>query len=158
MKIQDNNGFLSQVREITKLENKYWIKNIEAKRSEIAGNGVFAIDDIPAGTLIEFSPVLVYHKNTTEVLLDVYEKHILCDYQFRWKEDLSALIFGYGEIYNHSNDPSVGYTMMTDENEIQGAVFFTLKPVKAGEELFAAYSNGDVVFDEFGNRYKRKAE
>ena len=47
---------------------------------------------------------------------------------------------------------------MTDENEIQGAAFFTLKPVKAGEELFVAYNDGDVAFDELGCRYKRKAE
>lgn len=158
MKIQDKKEVLSQIREITKLENKYWIKNIEAKRSEIAGSGVFAVDDIPAGTLIEFSPVLVYHHNTIDVLLDVYEKHVFCDYQFRWKEDLLALVFGYGEIYNHSNDPSVGYIMMTDENEIQGAAFFTLKPVKAGEELFVSYNDGDVAFDALGCRYKRKAE
>lgn len=153
----DQQASLDKIKEIIKLQNKYWAHYIEVKKSEISGNGVFAACDMPAGELFEFAPALIYHFDTHEVLADYFGPHVFFDYAFTWCEDekLAAIVFGYGSIYNHSDDPNISWSIIKGDGELEGAAFYTTKPVKAGEELVSTYNNAGVyAFTPSGTRIK----
>ena len=101
------------------------------------GRGVFTNEDIDAGILIEASPVVVM-SGQERVLLD---KTLLHDYIFEWgeKKEQCCMALGYLAVYNHSYGSNCEYEMDFELAEIRVR---TVKPVKAGEELFVNY-NGD---------------
>lgn len=101
------------------------------------GRGVFTKERIPAGTVIEISPVIVMKKED-RVHLD---KTLLHDYIFEWgkQKDRCCMALGIVPIYNHSYKSNCEYYMDFEEETI------TIKAVKAiekGEELTINY-NGD---------------
>ena len=105
--------------------------------STVKGRGVFTRGDIGRGTLIESSPVVVM-SGQERTLLD---KTLLHDYIFEWgnKKDKCCMALGYAAVYNHSYHSNCEYEMDFESDEIR---IKTVKPVKAGEELFINY-NGD---------------
>lgn len=112
------------------------------------GRGVFTSKNIPANTVIEISPVLIFTaKERKEV-----EKTKLFDYIFEWGQSRkqAAIAFGYVSMYNHSYDSNCDYEMDFDQNFM---TIKTVKPVKKGEELFINYNaqpndNTPVWFDK----------
>ena len=101
------------------------------------GRGVFATADIPAGTTIEISPVIVMEQKD-RVHLDQTKLH---DYIFEWGGELLQCCVGLGyiSIYNHAYLANCEYEMDFENKNISiKAVQF----IKAGEELFINY-NGD---------------
>ena len=107
-----------------------------ASTSEI-GRGVFTSDDIEAEILIESAPVIVM-SNEERKLLD---QTLLHDYIFEWGEEKKqcCMALGYVSIYNHSYQSNCEYEMDFEQELI---TIKTIRPVKAGEELFINY-NGD---------------
>jgi len=65
----------------------------------------------------------------------------LHDYIFEWGDnhDQCAMALGYVPVYNHSYNSNCEYEMNFEESLI---AIKTVRPVKAGEELFINY-NGD---------------
>jgi SET domain-containing protein len=99
------------------------------------GRGIFTCKKIPANTIIEISPVLVFP--TKEVAFA--EKTLLFNYFFEWGNNKKkrALGMGYISMYNHSYTANCEYEMDYDFDTIS---IKTLKEVKAGEELFINYN------------------
>jgi SET domain-containing protein len=90
------------------------------------GRGVFTLEDIPAGDLIEVAPVI-----------DVPAESIpgLSDYTYgSWNEDMSRLAFGYGSLYAHSFTPNV-----VVEHGATCLSFLAVRDIVAGEELCHNY-------------------
>ncbi|MBS1779756.1 MAG: SET domain-containing protein-lysine N-methyltransferase [Bacteroidetes bacterium] len=114
------------------------------------GRGIFAGENIPMGTIVETSPVIVM---TAEERL-LLDKTLLHDYIFEWKPDGQALCCmaqGYISVYNHSYTSNCEY-FMDYENET--ITIKTVREIELGEELTINY-NGDwddatpVWFDVF---------
>lgn len=118
------------------------------------GRGVFAVHDIPAGTLIEVSPVLIVPSKE-------YDSHnlqstIFESYLFTWSRandggrggggDM-ALALGLGSLFNHSEQsPNVSFSL----NKVNSTIEYTTKrTVCSGEELCIFYGHG-VHFGEQG--------
>jgi len=101
------------------------------------GRGVFTSEDIAAGTVVEIAPVIVMG-NDDRVLLD---KTLLHDYIFEWgpHKKQCCMALGYVPVYNHSYSSNCEYEMDFGNDSI---AVKTVRPVKAGEELFINY-NGD---------------
>lgn len=101
------------------------------------GRGVFSKEKIPAGTLVEVSPVVVMSGEERK-LLDQTRLH---DYIFEWGEDRSrcCMALGYTAVYNHSFLSNCEYEMDFENGLIR---IRTVREVKVGEELFVNY-NGD---------------
>ena len=115
----------------------YLSEFIAVKKTKRMGLGVLALANLPAGLLLETSPVIVMSAQE-RTLLDQTALH---DYIFIWgeKEDQCAMALGYVSMYNHSFEPNCEYEM---DYESGNMTVRTIKAVKKGEELFFSY-NGD---------------
>jgi len=114
---------------------------IEVKRIKGKGRGVFAKQFIPAGTVIERVPVLVFPMDNP--LADR-----LSDYVFMWGRGTVALALGYGSLYNHSYTPNARY----DDIRQQSKEFTAIRDIEAGEEITVNYNgepgdNSEVWFE-----------
>ena len=114
--------------------------DLEMKDSSIpdAGSGVFAINDIPARTIIEKAPVVIVGRDIFNHLNDLHGiRNILCDYPFRWSDGCAAFALGWGGIYNHSFDANVRWGI--HDEGYNALTFMTKRDIVAGEELFIRY-------------------
>ncbi len=100
--------------------------NIAVKKSPIHGYGVFAVEDIPEGAIIEECYALKINQ---------HEKEVLVDYTFSAGEYF-WLVLGNGSIYNHSNVRNAKYEFNIENCLV---VFSALRPIKKGEEIFISY-------------------
>lgn len=98
---------------------------------------MFTSEDIAAGTVIEISPVIIMSRKERELL----DQTLLHDYIFEWgeKKDRCCMALGYVPVYNHSYESNCEYEMDFEQEQIS---IKTMRPVKAGEQLFINY-NGD---------------
>jgi hypothetical protein len=103
------------------------------------GRGVFTKERIPAGTLIEVSPVLVLSNSDTQIV----DKTKLHNYIFLWgvRETRSCIALGFCSIYNHDYEPNCEYEMDFDADTM---AIKTRREIKKGEELTINY-NGDIA-------------
>lgn len=101
------------------------------------GHGVFAAAGIPAHTTLEECHHLRIPSEDCQGILD--------DYVFGLEPEADAteaaseyysLPLGWGCIYNHSDTPNTAYWHDADRDLI---VFHTIRPVRAGEQLFVNY-------------------
>jgi hypothetical protein len=105
--------------------------------SEGRGKGVFTKERIPAGTVIEVSPVLVMSHEDKQFL----NKTLLHDYIFDWgkEKDKCCMALGLIPIYNHDYESNCEYFMDFEEETI---FIKTVRVIENGEELTINY-NGD---------------
>lgn len=121
------------------MATEYYLTDlIEIQQTENMGRGVFALANLPAGMLLETSPVIVMTKEHQE-LVDQTPLH---DYIFLWgeQEEQCAMALGYVPLYNHAPSSNCEYVMDFAAHTIS---IITVKDIKEGEELFINY-NGDV--------------
>ncbi|MHA1988666.1 MAG: SET domain-containing protein-lysine N-methyltransferase [Promethearchaeota archaeon] len=121
------------------ISNKFGI----VKKSPVHRWGVFATEDIEAGTILEECPVIhiysVPFKDSTKEFKN---------YLFSWPTNIDAkqrhpvMVLGWAEIYNHNDNNNVNYY---SDNEKDVMVYKTIKKVSKGEELFVNY--GQSYFD-----------
>ena len=113
---------------------------IEVKVSPISdgefNRGVFASVDIKKVTLFHQAPVIAYPNEEHEHI----EKTLLADYAFEYGIGRSAILLGYGMLFNHSYTPNADYEINFDNHTFD---FFAYKDIKQGEEVFINY-NGDI--------------
>lgn len=107
------------------------------ENTEDRGRGVFTRERIPAGTVIEISPVIVMQQQDREHL----DKTLLHDYIFEWgkEKDQCCMALGLIPIYNHSYKSNCEYFMDFEDSSI---FVKTVRVVEKGEELTINY-NGD---------------
>lgn len=112
---------------------------IEIKNSPISEGeftrGVFATEDITKGTCFHQAPVVAYPNEEHEHI----EKTLLADYCFEFGVGRSAILLGYGMLFNHAYQPNATYEINFDNETFD---FFAHKDIKAGEEIFINY-NGE---------------
>ena len=114
------------------LKSYIYIDNTSEK-----GRGVFTRERIPAGTIVEISPVIVMEAKD-RVFLD---KTLLHDYIFEWgkNKDKCCMALGLIPMYNHSYQSNCEYFM-----DFEDATIFvkTVRVIEKGAELTINY-NGD---------------
>ncbi|MGG1632603.1 SET domain-containing protein [Rossellomorea sp. NRS-1567] len=117
---------------------------IEVKISSLSdgdlNRGVFAKRDIAKGELVHEAPVIPYPNEEHEHI----EKTFLADYVFEYGINHTALLLGYGMLFNHSYTPNTTYEINFDSHTFD---FYAYKDIQAGEELLINY-NGEVDNDE----------
>jgi len=113
---------------------------IEIKTSKLSNGefnrGVFAKRDIAKGELIHEAPVISYPNAEHEHI----EKTLLADYAFEYGINHSAILLGYGMLFNHSYTANATYDINFDNHTFD---FFAYTDIKAGEEILINY-NGEV--------------
>nr|WP_106779495.1 SET domain-containing protein [Lysinibacillus timonensis] len=113
---------------------------IEVKTSPLSNGefnrGVFATCDIKKGQLIHEAPVIAYPNEEHQHI----EKTLLADYAFEYGINHTAILLGYGMLFNHSYEPNATYEINFDNHTFD---FYAYKDIKAGEEILINY-NGDV--------------
>lgn len=112
---------------------------IEVKKSEISdgefNRGLFATRDIKKGELLHEAPVISYPNEQHKYI----EKTTLGDYAFEYGIGRSAILLGYGMLFNHSYEPNATYEINFKNETFD---FYAYTDIKAGEEIFINY-NGD---------------
>ncbi|WP_078409525.1 SET domain-containing protein [Priestia abyssalis] len=113
---------------------------IEIKTSTLSdgefNRGVFATRDITRGELIHKAPVIPYPNEQHAFI----EKTLLADYVFEYGKNHTAVLLGYGMLFNHSYKPNATYEINFANHTFD---FYAYKDIKAGEEILINY-NGDV--------------
>jgi uncharacterized protein len=104
-------------------------------KTDRKGKGVFTLERIAAGTVIEVSPVIVMNA-ADRVHLD---KTLLHDYIFEWGQhkDKCCMSLGIIPIYNHSYNSNCEYFMDYEDETI---FIKTVRIIKKGEELTINYN------------------
>lgn len=123
---------------------------IEVRNVPGKGRGVFATEDIPAGTEIERVPVLLMPED--DALNDVCSD-LLSHYVFEWEEGVVALALGFGSMYNHSYDANARY----DDEGKQTKVYTAVKDIVAGEEITINYNGEEGNTTDVGFEVKPPA-
>lgn len=113
---------------------------IEVRNSSISdgefNRGVFATQDIKKGTLFHEAPVIPYPNEQHQYI----EKTVLDDYVYEYGINHSAIVLGYGMLFNHSYEPNATYDISFEKHTFD---YYAYRDIKAGEEIFINY-NGDV--------------
>ncbi|AGK54804.1 MAG: hypothetical protein K0S25_2064 [Bacillus sp. (in: firmicutes)] len=117
---------------------------IEIKTSKLSdgefNRGVFAKRDIKKGELLHEAPVIAY-PNDEHVHI---EKTLLADYAFEYGINHTAMLLGYGMLFNHSYTPNATYEINFSNHTFD---FFAYTDIKAGEEILINY-NGEEDNDD----------
>ena len=105
--------------------------------SDIHGRGVFCVNDLHRGDLIEIAPVISFSKTSIECL----DKTKIYEYYFLWGEkmDIPAIVLGYGSLFNHSDTPNAEFNLDLDSDNIH---FLALEDITAGREITTNYRAG----------------
>ncbi|CAI9386922.1 MULTISPECIES: SET domain-containing protein [Bacillaceae] len=113
---------------------------IEIKTSPLSdgefNRGVFATCDIKKGTLFHEAPVVPYPNEQHKYI----ERTVLEDYVYEYGINHSAVVLGYGMLFNHSYEPNATYEINFDKHTFD---YYAYKDIKAGEEILINY-NGEV--------------
>ncbi|KYC97017.1 SET domain-containing protein [Heyndrickxia sporothermodurans] len=113
---------------------------IEIKTSPLSNGefnrGVFATCDIKKGVLLHEAPVISYPNDQHQYI----EQTLLADYAFEYGINHSAILLGYGMLFNHSYEPNAIYEINFDNHTFD---FYAYRDIKAGDEILINY-NGDV--------------
>lgn len=124
---------------------------LHLKPTPSKGRGVFASRLIPAGTVIDTSPVLILDpiENTNHI-----ENTSLYDYTYNWPTldtetgkhiKTQAVIFGLGSMFNHSKqNQNVGWRR---DLENQVVIYHSLRDIAEGEELCISYGDHLTFID-----------
>ncbi|OAV44079.1 SET domain-containing protein-lysine N-methyltransferase [Lewinella sp. 4G2] len=100
------------------------------------GRGVFTSAAIPAGGIIELSPVIIVSAADREKI----HHTVLHDYYFQWDGDRAAIALGLGSLYNHSERANAEFEMDYAGGQIR---FTAVRDIREGEEVTTDYRVGD---------------
>ena len=120
------------------MEEVFISPKIKVKPSSLHGMGVFAIEPIQEGEVIEvcyYTPISIFN----------LQDSILKKYWFATKKGI-VIVWGYGSIYNHSFEPNIKFTNLFEDF----IIFSTVKNIEIGEELTHCYNKNK---DQFKKHY-----
>lgn len=110
------------------------------------GRGMFANTDLREHQAVTRCEVLVLSQDDTAAVNRTELKHYTFAYDLQeTSRPRDCLVLGDGEIFNHSDNANVGYRL-EDIGDRKVMLFYALRPIKAGEQLFINY-NDDVTDD-----------
>jgi SET domain-containing protein len=112
--------------------------------STISGRGVFAVDNIQAGEVLEECHFFLLENDNFSTIDSVLKEMV-----FAWPAHTDAhrfaVVLGGGTVYNHSYENNA--TWETDEAKCCFR-FLAVRDIKAGEEIFTNYNrSGGNSFD-----------
>ena len=107
----------------------------QIKFTEEFGRGIYADQEIKAGQWIECAEVLALNDQDTVMINNTALK---C-YTFKFGDNSDCLVLGNGELYNHSDNPNVSYSLIHINGRSQ-MVFRAVKDIKKNEQLFIDYN------------------
>ncbi len=114
------------------------------------GRGVFANRNFTQGELIEAAPVLILLKPFQEL------PPRICMIVYNWQSltqgdaPSSALIYGYGSLYNHNNPANMRY-MASAEDEIM--YYYAARNIQKDEELTVNYNASQGAPDSMDDNW-----
>lgn len=120
------------------MKSKLYMNKLVVKKSTVKGYGVFAQKKMKKGEVLEECYVII-GRGGDKSLEDYY-----FDVKGKGKGSY-ALFFGFGSIYNHSEDPNADYTINVNKRL---ATIKAARTIQAGEEIFISY--GDKWFSSRG--------
>ena len=107
---------------------------------------VVATEDIRSGKIIEECPIICMHQDEVFETKEQSEFNLtISHYVFWMNEEYSALVLGYGSLYNHSYSPNAEYSFPS--YDLWRLV--TTRDIKAGEEItihYQQYTHESVQF------------
>ena len=124
----------------------YFTPHLRVKEAGSKGLGVFADQDIEQGKPIEFCHAIVLeyrnkYQNDPEFRRYSYWANCECD-ECKKHGAQAVLPLGNGCIYNSANskeESNCGYKVVPNQRLV---VFYSLKPIKAGEEILTWWGQG----------------
>ena len=98
------------------------------------GRGVFTVQDISEGDIIEVCHVIIIPKSE----LPIIHKTVLHDYYYLWGEDLDQCVIclGLGSLYNHDVKPNANFILDFENATID---FIAIEDISAGSEITINY-------------------
>tara|TARA_B100001057_G_scaffold462896_1_gene516320 strand:- start:487 stop:978 length:492 start_codon:yes stop_codon:yes gene_type:complete len=141
-------------------ENFFISDKVEIKEIEGKGLGIVAKEAIKKGTIIESSHVLLFPNTILKDFDQMYGyMHPLHSYVFTWDSGKCAVAFGFGSIYNHSNDNNAAWRpsyLFLKNKEPERIHYVAVKDIQQGEEVCIHYapSAGDLFFGEDGTFHR----
>jgi hypothetical protein len=120
----------------------------------LKGRGVFANKAFIAGELVETCPVIVLYQSF-ELLAPKIQKVVYNWGSLAKTGQCTALVLGYGSLYNHNNPANMRYEADVENETLN---YFAVSDIADGEELTVNYNNtngqpesdDDVWFDSRG--------
>ena len=112
---------------------------IYIKDSPLHNLGVFSSQKIKKGEVIDVCPFLSFPQSSRETI-PVFTNYTFC-YPRSENWTTHALVMGYGSYSNHSETPSVDWKTNEEDRTF---IFFSLRDINKGEELFINYGNGSI--------------
>ena len=101
--------------------------------SNIHGRGIFALDNIIKGEILEECHFFMVPRN-------LQYPQILMDHFFAWPKNHNphemVICLGYGSIFNHSDIPNADWETDMDKFLIR---FIAIENIDAGQEIFTNY-------------------
>jgi SET domain-containing protein len=126
-------------------------KKVYISKSPIHGIGVFASELIFEDEIIETTPIFDLVNEINQNI------NTLIDYRFNWPQGDNpttvVLPWGYGCIYNHSDDPNANWRSNLDLGIFE---FFAIKTIQPNEEICTWY--GDQNYWNYVNNKKINTE
>lgn len=113
--------------------------------SETMGRGLYANQDIKAGTIIVECEILALSPEDTKKVNETDLKY----YTFKFDDQRDCLVLGDGELFNHDDNANVAYILRDHPDKTcprKIMSFISIKNIKEGEQLFINYS-ADVEVD-----------
>ena len=98
------------------------------------GRGVFCIQDIKKGELIEYAPAVPFPKS--EILPDSTLDHYVFVWNAGSENEQYCFVGGYLLLYNHSENPNV---LIEEDHENIAFRVTALRDIKKGEEILWHY-------------------
>ncbi len=108
------------------------IPNLYITHHPKKGRGVYCLQAIAEGSIIEVCPLIIIPEKDTQLL----DKTYLFHYYFKWENNQSAIALGYGSLYNHAALPNAESVNLIDSAELR---IVAIKDIAAGEEITLNY-------------------
>ena len=105
---------------------------VRVKNSSLHGRGVFAVEALRRGSIVETCPVIVLPID------DVVENSTLSFYVYDWGAGSVALALGCGSLYNHADEP---HAYAEIEHSKQTITIKVLRNIEPGEEVTLNYGD-----------------
>jgi SET domain-containing protein len=117
------------------MPDRAFTEELEVRKIEGKGRGVFARIPFAKGTTIEVCPIILipaeqwHHIEPTVFALYIYN--------FGPQGEHAAIPLGYGSLYNHSYKPCAMYVKVWEDLEIH---FVAVRDIEPGEEITVNYN------------------
>ena len=117
----------------------------EVKSSKISGLGLFSLEDVKYGEIVEVIEDKFYKIFTQEEINELNKSAVQAEYEhdYMFKQgDLYFACLDNARFMNHSNTPNCFYKGTTSTAILQGihGYFFAHKDIKIGDEITVDYT------------------